>query len=253
MLWILCVDGLGYELWKEFGLKLPYEGQLEIPKECYRNKYPFTPDVWGSMFLGEIYKHPKSKETEINPLRFKIRSFLKSAGIKWSRRGTEVKLQNTGDNVPSYLVFEQMPHKTVFDEYDSYKWGIPSVCDGFMFKSYEGNVQDHEAFKSMVYSRYCRTFDLVGIYTHLVDQIAHQVIKKDDPNYKKLKYLYNEIYFLYDTIDKKNEEVIIVSDHSCLGNHGDYAFIGSNREFEAQNILDIEDEIKRRMAEQKKT
>ncbi|MFC1802700.1 hypothetical protein ACFL0D_01910 [Thermoproteota archaeon] len=250
MLWILCVDGLGYNLWKEFGLELPYEGEMKIPEECYRNQFPFTPDVWGSMFLGEVFKHPRSNESEINPLRLKARTFLRNKGIKWSRRGTKIKFENTAHIIPSYFVFEQMNQETVFDEYESFKWGIPSVCDGFLFKSYEGNVQDHEAFKSMVYSQYCRTFDLVGIYTHLIDEVAHRAIKKRDQNYRKLKYLYNEIFFLYETLAKKND-VLVVSDHSCFGNHGDLAFIGSNKKIRALNILDVYNEVKERMKNQR--
>jgi hypothetical protein len=247
LLWILCVDGLGYELWKEYGLELPYEGELTIPKECYRNQYPFTPDVWGSMFIGEVFKHPKSKEIELNPLRLEARKFLRQRGIKWSRRGTKIKTLDTGHAIPSYIVFEQMSQKTVFDEFNSFKWGIPSVCDGFLFKSYEGNVQDHEAFKSMVFSQYCRTFDLVGIYTHLLDEVAHRVIKKDDSNYKRLKYLYNEIFFLYEYLEKKNDDIIVVSDHSCYGTHGDLAFIGSNNILVSSSILDVHNEIKKIM------
>ena len=251
MLWILCIDGLGYDLWNEFGLRLPYQGELTISKELYRNNYPFTPDVWGSMFTGKIFKHPKSKETEINPIRHKIRTFLRDRGIRWSRRGTKVKYEGTGDFVPSYMVFEQKIEKSVFDKYNSFTWGIPSLYDGFVFKSLSGNKQDHEAFKSMIYSQYCKAFDLVGIYTHLIDMIAHRVIKKDDRNHKQLKMLYHDIFFLYKDIIKRGDDVIIVSDHSCLGKHGDYAFIGSNKEYCANTILDVYDVIINYMGEQK--
>jgi len=247
MLWVLCVDGLSFDIWEEFGYQLPHQSEMGIPQECYRNGVPFTPDVWGSMFLGSVYKHPKSKETELNPLRLRARRFLRNHGIAWSRRGAKVVPKGMGDAVPSYLVFQQMPHKTVLEDYNSFSWGIPAVCDGFTFKSYQGNVQDHEAFKSMVFSTYCRSFDLVAIYTHLIDEVAHRVIRRGDRNWRRLKYLYSEVHTLYQAITRRGEEVLLVSDHGCLGGHTHKAFIGSDQEFQVDNILDVRSEIERRM------
>lgn len=245
MIMILCVDGYSNELVNKFGFNLPYEQELSIPKACYLGGYPFTPDVWGSMFTGKIFNHPDRKIKYNSPmrLRLRIRELFHSLGIKWRRYGNEIILdrekavQAKEDAEHTYRHFKKSIEKSVFDEYKNpFKYNIPSICDTFYFGGPETANEIHKVFKILALSLPRYNFDIAALYTPLIDLKGHYTLKRD---YMKLKSDYMDIYELAHYNMDLGNDTIVVSDHSCIEEHGDTAYFGANFSVDIESILDI--------------
>ena len=248
-LMILCVDGFSKELVDKFELNLPFEKELTIPRECYLGDYPFTPDVWGSMFSGKIFSHPDryQKNPFLKDVRLKVRNTLHKLGIQWYRLDDKVtfnkseiidEIHDRDKAEPTYRHFRKAIESSVIDEYKNpFKFNIPSICDTFYFGSWDSDIELHRVFKTLALSLHRFNFDIGAIYTHLIDHKAHYILKKD---YEKLRKDYIEIYELANLNIDLGVDTIVVSDHSCLEVHGDYAYIGANFDFNISSILDVE-------------
>jgi hypothetical protein len=252
---LLCIDGLDYYLIKKWNFSLPYEQKITIPKELYEGNTPYTPHIWPSIFTGKIVRHPdtrseRSKTYFLSGIRYSIREILKSFNVSWRRKGWSLYSEKDYNKKqlhfePTWELWKKCVEKTVLDEYYHFKHNIPSVSDGFLFTSIERYKEDYITFKELIYSLVRSKYDLAALYTHYIDSIGHTVLNEEDSNIKKLKLLYFEVFELAKYIIKNNVNVMIISDHGCIGDHTDYAYIGANYPIDATNILEIIHDIRK--------
>ncbi len=249
MLAILCIDGFDNDLVDFFKLNMTYEERLTIPRELFRRDQPFTPNIWGSMFTGDIFVHSDSKyigETGLGKLRLIIRHFLHDNSIRWFRSGLNFwkdkdSLVQYGSFEPNYFIWRKEVEKSVFDDYHSFIYAIPSVSDNYMFTSETGDLERYEVFKLLCETIWRYNYELVGLYTHYIDYKAHWTLERTKKN---LFQHYVQVHSLAKGLESKGHDVIVVSDHATLFNHKNYAYIGATFPFEAESVLDVYQVIK---------
>jgi hypothetical protein len=244
MLLILCVDGLDNELTEYFGLRMPYEARLSIPKELYKSGEPFTPNVWGSMFTGEIFVHSDTNMGK-DSLRYRVRQFLHRLGIRWAREGTKVwksyhESKFDRDIETIHFIWKREVFESVFNEFKSFVYAVPSISDNFIFTSEAGDYERHMVFKMLAENIQHYDYEVVALYTHYIDVKAHWTT---EANKDFLRRFYGEVFRLVDS-NSFDAHVMMVSDHATLLSHKDYAYIGCNFPFEAESVLDVADVVR---------
>lgn len=247
---LLCMDGLDPDYAKELHLSMPYEKTLTIPKSLYYGNKPHTMNIWGSMFAGKEFPHPKFHVSEVVKSRFKFRKVLHKIGIKWHRDGWNVKKEretHLGDG-PGKVHNAHVPYEdTIFHKYNSFIFDIPGVVDGFILGGSLKQVnRNHKLFKVLLTCLTLSSYELIAIYTHQPDIQAHMELNSDS--------IYKEGFFLANDLSKDNK-IILLSDHGCspyTHNHTELAYIGTNFPFEAETVLDVKDVIQKAMDDMKK-
>lgn len=229
----MCVDGLDPDLAAEFGYHMPFECKLDIPIDLFEDGVPHTLHVWPSIFRGEVSRHPNLQEINVNPLRHRVRKFLHKKGIKWKRKG-EIKYL--------WKVFKPAVGRTLLDNYSSFWWNIPGVSEGFIFSVSPSYMKtNYEVFKHLAENLVRYKYDIVALYTRLIDWYGHMAINP--------KILYYEVFSLAKRLPG---DIMVVSDHGCVrGNHTDHAYLGCTRSVFAENVLDVRAEIERILWEDK--
>ena len=236
---VLCVDGLDPDQAREFGLKMPHEASLDIPSDLTYYGNPHTMHIWPSMFAGRIVKHPALVETTRHNNRLRARKWLVRHGIKWKRKG--LKFQKWEDGfVPKWNVFHPSVEETVLDKFSSFKFDIPGVSEGVILgASLSWQREKHEHFKLLARSLVKSNFEIVAVYSHVMDHYGHFGYDLEHP--------YREIFMLARELELFRD-VIVVSDHGCVnGKHTFQAYLGCTWPFEAKSVLDVADVIEQRL------
>ena len=127
---------------------------------------------------------------------------------------------------------------TILDEYYSYDYDVPGVSQTFIFAgSNKLHKARHRHFTTLGLMLYKSNYELVALYTSLIDHLAHIYL---DENIIKLKPLYVDIFNYSQNLIKKGLDVMIISDHGCVnGNHTHEAYAGSNHPIEAKNVCEL--------------
>lgn len=236
---ILCFDGLDPGEAERLGLNMPYQVELEIPKELYCDGEPHTLHVWPSMFVGEITVYSGPELNPINPIRLKIRKELKKRGFKWNRRGLKVqtykKLQvhELEDKLSRPRLLD-VP--TVFDNHPSFIMHIPRV-DPLYFWGANLDYARQEYRRVLALSLMLNRINILkAFFSRLFDLMGHYGQNAD--NY------YREAFIHAQTL---KDDVILVSDHGCVKNsHTETAYMGASFPFKAKTVLDVRGVIESR-------
>jgi len=245
---ILCADGLDPEFAANLELHLPYEIELEIPKELLRSDgFPHTLDIWPSMFTGRICIYP----TQIGPtvatgLRVPIRRWLHSHGISWHRKGMQIK--DPKERARARVIhstprlYKPSVDFTVLDNYRAFKYNIPAVSHDFTF----GVNRPYAMEEFNTVSELARMiqfipfYDVSALYFRILDSLCHRVLPDDSQN---LDSWYSRTFMLAKSL---RCPVMLVSDHGCAnGEHTLKAYLGCTEPVYSKTILDVHDDIKR--------
>jgi len=235
MIKILCVDGLDFDYAGTFGLSMPYQTKLTIPKECYvevpdHDPMPHTWLVWASMFTGQTMKtFPDIKK--IPTWRAFGRHVIKSMGISWDIRTNKSHYQTN----PAFQDLDN-----VFTPF-SFTWNIPTICPEWIATvdpDYEKLLvflnREYQMFVELAKSK-SWVYDYYAIYCRLLDTYAH--LKKED----LLEARYNQIFNIAN-LEREEYPVLLISDHGTkIGeHHTDWAYCGANFPLDnVKSILDI--------------
>ena len=234
---LLCVDGIDPNLVQEFGwgnlFKFNYS--LKIPQECYVNERtigltPYTLRVWPTIFSGKIIDYD---------------FIIKRKGIRKLAHDLLVKIGITWKGKPKYgLCPFNIELDTIFDEYPSFTWNIPTMDLEFIiqFPSLEILLEHSKRELGMwlrmtLGSLYFDT-PIQAYFLRYVDCIGHH-------NPEEIRNAYNTI-FLHASDLKKKADVILLSDHGCKdGAHTELAYLGSDYPFNAEWIHELRADFKR--------
>jgi hypothetical protein len=237
---ILCMDGLDPTQASEYGLHLPYEGSLKIPRELYHGAYPHTLHIWPSMFTGKCVRHP-DLQTQ-NSLRVSIRGWLHKNNISWNRKGVNIHQRGwQPDDVKGKVYNKSANYEdTIFSEYNSFIYNIPGLVDGFVLGgTKEWAKSEHRLFNILANTVPQLGYEIVAVYTHNPDYEDHRGINYE-PTYRQ--------GFLLAELLAKRYDTILLSDHGCVnGFHTDSAYIGASFPFEADSVLDVRKVIEEKM------
>lgn len=236
---ILCFDGLDPGEAERFGLSMPHQVALEIPKELYYGGHPQTLNIWPSMFVGEImvYLGPEIVKPAKN-IRLKIRRELRKRGIKWNRQvfklQNEIRALHEREDKLSRPLPLDVP--TVFDNYPSFIYHIPRI-DSLYIWGANFDYAQQEYLRVLALSLMLNQIDLLkAFFSRIIDLMGH--FSQDANNY------YREIFTHAQTL---KGDVILVSDHGCVkGLHTETAYMGANFPFNAKTVLDVRGVIESR-------
>ena len=234
---LLCVDGIDPDLIHEYGWgKLfKYNYKLEIPRECFvpdpeLGSTPYTPRVWATIFSGKIIDYDLIKREGLRKI---AHDFLINCNITWRSKKNKYTIAPSNESLD-----------TILDHYDSFAWNIPTISPEWIatFPSHEAFVKfcrrELFMFTLMVCGSKFGSFDLEAYYTRFIDYCGHN-------EYKNLKSAYEAL--LLNVRDwKKRLDVILLSDHGCVdGVHTNYAYLGSDKRFNAKSVDEIRTDLER--------
>lgn len=233
---ILCIDGLDPCEAERIGLSMPHQVALEIPKELYYADEPHTLHVWPSMFLGEITVYSGSelaeKRPRIGPIRSRIRNELKKRGVKWNRRGLEIR---TYKELRVHEIEDKLSRPplldvpTVFNNHPSFIFHIPRIDPLYIWgANYDYARQEYKRVLALSFMLNQINM-LKAFFSRIIDLMGH--FSQDADNY------YREIFTHAQTL---KGDIILVSDHGCVKNiHTETAYMGANFPFKAKTVLDV--------------
>lgn len=248
---LLCMDGLNSRYAAELKLHMPYEATPQIePELCIQfgsKLIPHTMHVWPSMFAGRIVRHPYvDREQNVDPNRMRFRKILHRLGVRWRRRGVQVKgFNETCDTGFKPIIYEKSIdlEDTVFGNYHSFLYQVPGLVDNFMLGGPdEWYHYEHQVWGVLAGLADKLPYDLVALYTRQPDHLGHKL--------RNPSVVYREPF----TIAKRlKSDVMVLSDHGCdyhTGDHTMKGYIGSSFPFKAESMLDVRKIIEARMDEQ---
>lgn len=257
MICLLGIDALEYNLIEDMNLKNIMQKQymkLSIPDECCRNVngelVPYSPYCWESILTGEkpLESIKVYKNSMLERIRQKVgpnlkfikgkRKFLEKFGLKYYRGDKphpssrslntffDIFPVNIDFNVPTYsLDYVFNPFKEIDDR------------EMQILKMLEFADEEFELFKKFTLIMTSRKFDLIMVYTRLLDWYGHFRFGTNGYYYRyKLVDL-----FLKDLSKKFSGIILVLSDHGMKnGNHTTHAFFSTNKKTDApKSLLDI--------------
>lgn len=241
---ILCVDGLDPDFASENGFSMEYESKLSVPLELYKpqSDEPWTPFVWASIFAGRIEIDLSLYKT-VMPLRLKIRRFLISHGIRWSRKG--FKIYSADKPVHKLIYMPRTAENLVVDGRKSFLYHVPCVSYDYFYGNYPGYAESEwEQFNVFAsFSRYLEK-DIVALYTRIIDHKGHRYFDKKGDTAQVLREYYKQVFELV-AILGKGGTVMVVSDHGTIGVHTKHAYLGCTEPIFATSILEVREDMER--------
>jgi hypothetical protein len=214
---LLCVDGIDPDLVQEFGWENLFKNNysLKIPQECYvpdpeLGSTPHTTRVWPTIFSGKIIDYGLIKREGARKM---VHDLMVRARITWKAK-------------PSFRLFpSNLDLETLFDNYDSFTWNLPSKRELWMWIL-------------MTQGASITIYPLQAFYLRYVDYVGHN-------RPKDLRDAYNHV-FLHAADLKKKGDVILLSDHGCKeGLHTERAYLGSDHEFNAEWVHELRADFER--------
>jgi len=243
-LYILCIDGMDFDEVNRLGLGLDHNNKLTVPEELHLHGRPWTPNVWPSIFTGEIVIHPDTHKMKLWGPRDWMRTQLVKRGITWRRKGFKIyrKHERTGlDMEPRNTAWKKCVDKTVLDNYNSFIFDVPSITDTFAFRGPISNREYWNWFIHFVYLfKNTNIYNVIVLYSHLLDGYAHRMI-----DYTKL---YEKVFQLATDLLDVGHKVMIVSDHGTVdGEHTLFSYLGCSEPINATSVLEVRQDIERIM------
>lgn len=240
---ILCVDGLDPDFASDNNFGMEYESRLSIPVELYGvTGQPWTPRVWPSIFSGELELYPLLGKKK-SRLRLKIRKFLISHGIRWSRDGLKITREREGTRKYRLIHMPRIAEDLVIDNYRSFLYHVPAVSNDFFYGNYpKYDDLEWEQFNMLaLFSKYLDK-DIAAIYTRIVDAKGHMYIEGNETSEKVLLEYYRQVFELVDTL-KEWGAVMLISDHGTIGDHTEHAYLGCTEPVHAISVLEVRRDI----------
>lgn len=243
---ILCADGLDTDYASDLELHLPYENELEIPRELLRGDgFPHTLDIWPSMFTGRICIYPiQIGPTFATDLRMPIRRWLHNHGISWHRKGMQIEDPKKRDLVihSTPRLYKPSVDFTVLDNYKAFKYNIPAVSHDFTFGvNIPYAMEEFNTVSELARMlQFIPFYDVSALYFRVLDTLCHRVLPDDSQN---LDSWYSRTFMLAKSL---RCPVMLVSDHGCAdGEHTLKAYLGCTEPVNSKTILDVPEDIKK--------
>ena len=243
---VLCADGLDPNVASDYGLSMPYQTSLSIPRELYFKGHPHTMNIWPSMFAGRIETYPgfrSDKDPILTRIRRGTRKTLRKFGIKWKRTGKSIEF--TDEITYAWRVLNPEVEDTIFDNFDSFPWNIPGISPGFLFGvSNEYALYEYETLKKIcIATTTYYDLPLVAIYSTIIDRYEHALLNT--------KLFYFEFFNLAKMISEiSTKSVVLVSDHGCVdGEHTEEAYFGATFPISdsCKSVIDVRKELETRL------
>ncbi|WP_148267284.1 alkaline phosphatase family protein [Thermococcus cleftensis] len=259
---ILGIDGLEYDLVKEWNLK--YLQQRAFTKTDLSDfEVIVTPPIWASMLTGK--KIPEIEEPFIKRQKFiankgnitKVKTpWYVKLGAKILPLSIRKKLGDAITSNPFEATYDYLlrnrKYRTIFDYFEK-TWtnGVPSYGRNVsnpevreaMKEAVKGNLRPLIEYAMRTYERDRRAlmealekdYELIFWYTPFLDEVSHFLIGKK----LKLMNLYFDLNKLAKLVSEKLDEgdvLYIISDHGMEpvpgdprgGDHSDHGFFSSN-------------------------